>query len=46
MNTLIITKSLARFGAAGLFAISALFWREDFPAFYQWFIAGTQRAVY
>ena len=24
----------------------ALYWREAFPAFYQWFIAGTQQAVY
>jgi len=24
----------------------ALYWREAFPFFYQWFIAGTQKAVY
>lgn len=24
----------------------ALYWREAFPAFYQWFIAGSQKAVY
>lgn len=24
----------------------ALYWREAFPAFYQWFIAGAQKAVY
>lgn len=36
-----IKKSVRENGRHG-----ALFWREDFPAFYQWFIAGTQRAVY
>lgn len=24
----------------------ALYWRDAFPAFYQWFMAGTQKAVY
>ena len=24
----------------------ALYWREAFPAFYQWFMAGTQQAVH
>ncbi|GGG74714.1 phosphonate ABC transporter ATP-binding protein [Parapedobacter pyrenivorans] len=24
----------------------ALYWREAFPAFYQWFIAGTKKAIY